>query len=95
MIKSVGCPGGILAGNSTAEDQAVDSGEMFWLAVYRGTSLIRKRTPLGTCRRPMPRFLEASQGGGRFLMGEVPLQSGTPATIPSTRGGRSCAAGCF
>ena len=27
---------------------------------YRGTSLIRKRTPLGPYRRPMPRVLEGS-----------------------------------
>ena len=40
---------------------------------YRGTSLIRKRTPLGPYRRPMPKVLGGSQGGGRFLMGEVPL----------------------
>ena len=40
---------------------------------YRGTSLIRKRTPLGPCRRPMPRVVGGSQGGGRFLMSEVPL----------------------
>jgi len=42
---------------------------------YRGTSLIRKRTPLGPYRRPMPRVLGGSWGGGRFLMGEVPLYS--------------------
>ena len=30
-------------------------------------------TPLGPYRRPMPRVLGGSQGGGRFLMGEVPL----------------------
>ena len=42
--------------------------------LYRGTSLIRKRTPLGPYRRPMPRVLGWSQGGGRFFMGEVPLQ---------------------
>jgi len=40
---------------------------------YRGTSLIRKRTPLGPYRRPVPRVLGVSHGGGRFLMGEVPL----------------------
>ena len=40
---------------------------------YRGTSLIRKRNPLGPYRRPMPRVLEGSWGGGRFLMSEVPL----------------------
>ena len=40
---------------------------------YRGTSLTRKRTPLGPYRRPMPRVLGGPQVGGRFLMGEVPL----------------------
>ena len=39
---------------------------------YKGTSLTRKCTPLGPYRRPMPRDLGGSQGGGRFLMGEVP-----------------------
>ena len=34
---------------------------------YRGTSLTRKRNPLGTYRKP--RDLRESQGGGRFLMG--------------------------
>jgi hypothetical protein len=34
---------------------------------YRGTSLIRKRTPLGTYSRAMPRAL------WWFLMSEVPL----------------------
>ena len=38
---------------------------------YRGTSLTRKRTPLGHYRRPMPGVLGGSQGGRRFLMGEV------------------------
>ena len=41
--------------------------------LYRGTSLTRKRTPLGPYSRPMPRVLGGSWGGGRFLMGEVPL----------------------
>ena len=40
---------------------------------YRGTSLIRKWNPLGPYRRPVPRVLGGSQGGGRFLMGKVPL----------------------
>ena len=43
------------------------------LPAYRGTSLTRKRTPLGPYRKPMPRVLGVSQGCGRFLMGEVPL----------------------
>ena len=40
---------------------------------YRGTSLARKCTPLGPYRRPMPRVLGGAQGGGRYLMNEVPL----------------------
>ena len=36
---------------------------------YRGTS----PPPLGPYRRPMPRVLGGSEGGGRFLMGEIPL----------------------
>ena len=40
---------------------------------YRGTSLMRKRTPLGPYRRPMPRVVGASQGNGCFPMVEVPL----------------------
>ena len=40
---------------------------------YRGTSLTRKRTPLGCHHRPMPRVLGGSQGGGRSLTVEVPL----------------------
>ena len=40
---------------------------------YKGTSLTKKRTPLGPYRRPMPRVLEGSRGDGRFLMGEEPL----------------------
>ena len=40
---------------------------------YRGTSLIRKRLPLGPYSRPIPRALWWSMGGGLFLMSEVPL----------------------
>ena len=40
---------------------------------YKGTSLIRKRTPLGPYSRTLPRFLWGSLRGGRFLMSEVPL----------------------
>ena len=43
--------------------------------MHRGTSLIRKRTPSGPYRRPMPRVLGWPQGGRRFLMSEVPLYS--------------------
>ena len=40
---------------------------------YRGTSLIRKRTPIGPYHRPMPRVLGGSYGGGRFLVSDVLL----------------------
>ena len=43
---------------------------------HRGTSLIRKHHPVGPYSRTMPRVLGElgeSRGGGRFLMGEVPL----------------------
>ena len=39
----------------------------------KGTSFTRKRTPLGPYRGPIPRILGGSWGGGRCLMGEVPL----------------------
>ena len=42
---------------------------------YMGTSLIRELSPLGPYRRPMPRVLGGSEGGARFLMGEVPLHT--------------------
>ena len=35
---------------------------------------MKKRTPLGPYRRPMPRVLGGSQGVGRFLMREVFLK---------------------
>ena len=47
-----------------------------WELEYRGTSLISKRTPLGSYRRPMPRVVGGSYGVGRFPIGEVPLYSG-------------------
>ena len=40
---------------------------------YWGTSLTRKRTPPGPYRRPIPSVQGGSCGGGRFLMGQVPL----------------------
>jgi len=46
---------------------------LFDFGGYRGTAPMRKRTPLGPYRRPTPRVLGGSQGGGRFLMSEVPL----------------------
>ena len=57
-------------------------------ANYRGTSLIRKRSHPGPYRRPMPRVLGGSWGGGRFLMGEVPLY---PAKCPAySNTGETC-----
>ena len=43
------------------------------LYIHRGISLIKKRTFLGSYRRPMPRVLWWSWGSGRFNMAEVPL----------------------
>ena len=40
---------------------------------HRATSLMRKRIPLGPYRRPVPRVIGGSWGGGRFLVGEVAL----------------------
>ena len=57
-------------GSSTPKSEVFPVRE---LIIYRGTSLIRKRTPLGPYLRPMPRVLGGSYWGGRFLMGEVPL----------------------
>ena len=42
---------------------------------YRSTSFITQRNPLGPYRRPMPRVLGGSKGGGRFVMGEVPQRA--------------------
>ena len=59
----------------------VDERRLLWLRArvfthacmdHRGTSLTRKLTPLGPYRRPMPRVLEGSYEGGRFLIGEIP-----------------------
>jgi hypothetical protein len=46
---------------------------------YRGTSLRRKRTPLGPYLMPMPRVLGGSRGGERFLIGEKPLYTNARA----------------
>jgi len=43
------------------------------LKAYRGTSLIRKRNPLGPYSTPVPRALWCSQGGGA-----VSYERGTP-----------------
>ena len=45
---------------------------------YMGTSLNRKRPPLGPYSRIMPWGLRGSLGAWRFLMSEVPLERGTP-----------------
>ena len=50
---------------------------------YRGTSLIRKRTPSGLYRGPMPRILGGSQRGGRFLMSEVSLYPAPSVGFPT------------
>ena len=42
-------------------------------AAYRGTSLIRKHLPVGTCSRTMSRAIWWPSGGGVFLMSEVTL----------------------
>jgi hypothetical protein len=47
---------------------------------YRGPSPIRKDAHLGPCSWPMPRLLEESYGGGRFVMGEVPLYASAVLT---------------
>ena len=46
-----------------------------FLGDYRGTSLIKKRTPLEPCRRPVPRVLRGSLGSERFLVSEASLYS--------------------
>jgi hypothetical protein len=51
------------AGGSNLEDTPV----------HRCTSLTIKRIPLRPYRRPMPRVLGGSKGGGRFLLGKVAL----------------------
>jgi len=49
------------------------------LLPYRDTSLIRERTPPGPYSRSLPEVLLGSQGGGCFLMSEVPLYPTTDA----------------
>jgi len=50
-------------------NRVVESG----LRVYRGTSLMRERSPLGPYSMHMPRALWWSYGGGCLLMSEVLL----------------------
>ena len=47
-------------------------------STYRGNSLIRNRHPVGPYRRPMPRVLGGSYGGGRFLVDKMPLYAEGP-----------------
>ena len=54
---------------------------------------MKERTPLGPYRQPMNRVLGGSEGGGHFLMGEVPLHLPSVnvcvcATEREERGGR-------
>jgi hypothetical protein len=53
--------------------------------LYRGSSLIRPPSPLGPYSRNTARVLRGSSGGGRFLMGEVPLLNLKPNLTPKTR----------
>ena len=58
-----------------------------WAGLFRrlqGYLAQKKPHPLGPDRRPMPRVVGVSQGGGRFLMGEVPLYA---ANSPPWGGG--------
>ena len=48
---------------------------------YRGTSLIRNTPLLGPYSRTIPRVLWRSQGGGLFLMSEVPLYTGAGRVV--------------
>jgi len=50
---------------------------------YRGTSPIRNSADLGPYSRAIPRALWWSQGGGLFLMSEVPLYALRPGDEPS------------
>ena len=59
---------------------------------YMGTSFIRKRTLLGPYRMPRPRVLGESWGGGRFLVGEVPLYETSMITFYDPLRWFSCAA---
>ena len=48
---------GEVSGAKQLLDRTPGSGEEGSMPAYRGTSLKRKRTPVGTYRRPVPRFL--------------------------------------
>ena len=55
----------------------------------QGNLAYKKPPPPGPYRRPMPRVLGGSWGGGRFLMGEVPLYETSMVTFydPAPCGG--------
>ena len=58
-----------------SENSCMSAGDLDSKSLYRGTSPIRKRTPTGPCRGPIPRVL-----GGYRGVGEVPLNS-EPETL--------------
>ena len=62
---------------ASSKDEPSLGGRRLWLPgmdlPYRGTSLIRKRIPLGPYRRPMSRVLKGVLGGFAFSYGR-----GTP-----------------
>ena len=59
-------------------------------AAYRGTSLIRNGPLLGPYSRTIPRVLKWSQGGGLFLMSEVPLYRCGPKRPRPAGHGQGC-----
>ena len=59
--------------NALQERLVLAQGGNVRFTLSRGASLIRKRPPLITHSKAMPRALRWSWGEGRFLMSEVPL----------------------
>jgi len=53
---------------------------------FRGTSPIRNSAPLGPYSRTMPRALWKPEGGGLFLMSEVPLELLSKGVPPRSTG---------
>ena len=58
--------------------QRSHGGQSINVSIYRGSSLIRKRLPIGPYRIPMPGPMVV-RGGWVFLMSEVPLYTGFAA----------------
>ena len=58
------------------------------IALYRNTSSIRNRLPIGPYSSATPRVLGISGGGGRFLLGEVPLYTEQRLLCTGLRGPR-------